>query len=87
MHVVEGHTFVAVLGFRSVGSLIRPPVSSQTLETQVVLDSTGGGGKCDVDVGCLDEVCKVMSVSVKEKVNVLICLPATFMGISSTWVL
>ena len=53
----------------------------------MVLDSTGGEGKCDVDVGCLDEVCKVMSVSDKVMMEVAICLPATFMGISSTWVL
>lgn len=53
----------------------------------MVLDSTGGEGKCDVDVGCLDEVCEVMSVSDIFLVGVTLCLPATFMGISSTWVL
>lgn len=87
MHVVEGHTFVAVLGFRSVGSLIRPPVSSPTLGAYKVLDSTGSEGKCDVDLGCLDEVCKVMSVSDTVIEGIKLCLPATFMGISSTWVL
>ena len=53
----------------------------------MVVNLIGGKDKCDVDVGCLDEVCKIMSVSVKDVVYVTLCLPATFMGISSTWVL
>jgi hypothetical protein len=87
MHVVEGHTFVAFLGFRSVGSLIIPPVSSPNLGSEVLVDSTGSEGKCDVDVNCLDEVCDVLSVFVTVIEGENKCLPATFMGISSTWVL
>lgn len=63
MHVVEGHTFVAVLGFRSVGSLIRPPVTPQIPGVKALVDVAGSEGKCDVDVRCLDEVCKNLSVS------------------------
>jgi len=87
MHVVEGHTFVAVLGFRSVGSLIIPPISSRNLGSEVVLDLIGSEGKCDVDVDCLDKVCEILLMSDKTIVGIMLCLPATFMGISSTWVL
>ena len=87
MHVVEGHTFVAFLGFRSVGSLIIPPVSSPNLGSEVLVDLIGGEGKCDVDVDCLNEVCDILSVSVTAGKGGNKCLPATFMGISSTWVL
>jgi hypothetical protein len=87
MHVVECHTFVAVLGFRSVGSLIKLPVSSLNLEAGAVVDSTGSEGKCDVDVRCLDKVCGILSVSDEILDGTIVCLPATFMGISSTWVL
>jgi hypothetical protein len=63
--------------------LSRPSV----LEAEAVVDSTGSKGKCDVNIRCLDEVCKIMSVFDKVVRVVEVDLPATFMGISSTWVL